>query len=195
MIGNELPKGYCFDYGKLRRKIKSGDILICSGSGVFSKLIQGATDSVWSHVGFILRLDAIDRIMVLESVENIGVRTVPLSSYQNDYNGTSKHYPGEIFIARHNNFKEESIKCLSQFSIDRLGYPYNTDEIARIAARITLSMIGKIDINEPEFDAREFICSEYVHMCFKSVGINIPHDPRGFIAPADFAKCKNISLI
>ncbi|MDF2868305.1 MAG: hypothetical protein K0S11_1775 [Gammaproteobacteria bacterium] len=84
---NAFPDTPIRTYDSLRNQILSGDILLCSGSALFSNLIQQATQSVWSHVAFILRLDAIDRIMVLESVESIGVRTVPLSSYVYDYNG------------------------------------------------------------------------------------------------------------
>ena len=58
-------------YRELRHEIRSGDILLCSGHSVFSTLIKKATGSIWSHIGFILRVDAIDRIMVLESVESI----------------------------------------------------------------------------------------------------------------------------
>ncbi|MEY4441910.1 MAG: hypothetical protein RL442_910, partial [Pseudomonadota bacterium] len=61
----------------LRKRLQTGDILLCSGSGVFSDLIQQATDSPWSHVALIVRLDAIDRILLFESVETFGVRTVP----------------------------------------------------------------------------------------------------------------------
>ena len=48
-------------------------------------MIQAATGSIWSHVGFLMRLDEIDRIMVLESVEPLGFRTVPLRNYLTDY--------------------------------------------------------------------------------------------------------------
>ena len=57
------------NYHEIRHEIRSGDILLCSGQSLFSTMIQKATNSVWSHVAFILRLDMIDRIMVLESVE------------------------------------------------------------------------------------------------------------------------------
>ncbi len=30
--------------------------------------------------------------------------------------------------------------------------------------------------------------------CYKSVGIKIEHDRRGFIAPADFAKAREVTL-
>lgn len=48
-------------------------------------MIQRATRSVWSHVAFVMRVDSIDRVMVLESREPIGVRTVPLRTYLADY--------------------------------------------------------------------------------------------------------------
>src|SRR4051812_34187308 len=91
-------------YDKVRQDIKSGDLLLCSGSKPFSRAIQAATGSIWSHVAFILRLDSIERIMVLESVESIGVRTVPLSSYVRDYNGCGKGYAGDLAVARHDDF-------------------------------------------------------------------------------------------
>ena len=60
-----FPDGPFLPYRWARRRIQNGDVLLCSGSGIFSTMIQEATGSVWSHVGFILRLDEIDRIMVL----------------------------------------------------------------------------------------------------------------------------------
>ena len=41
---------------------------------------------------------------------------------------------------------------------------------------------------------REYICSEYAWECYKTPGIRIDHDKKGFIAPADFAKAKEVKL-
>ena len=72
---------------------------------MFSRMIQKSTGSAWSHVGFVMRLDAIDRVMVLESVEPLGVRTVPLRKYLQDYDSRgNKPYPGGVVIARHKAF-------------------------------------------------------------------------------------------
>lgn len=176
-------------YNAIRDEIRSGDLLLCSGHSTFSTLIQKTTRSIWSHVGFILRVDPIDRIMVLESVESIGVRSIPLSNYAKDYNGTGKPYPGTIMIARHQDVNPHEITHLSQKAVDLLGYPYGTDEIIRIAARISLY---SLDLPEPRDETdkpmHEYICSEYVHECFKSMGIHVNHNPMGFIAPADFAR-------
>lgn len=64
-------------------------------------MTQAATRSDWSNIGFILRLDAIDRVMVFESVERLGVRTVPLSKYLSDYDNEGNPYPGGFVLARH----------------------------------------------------------------------------------------------
>lgn len=189
----ELPVKY---YQDVRKEIRSGDLLLCSGRSVFSQLIQKATRSVWSHVGFILRLDAIDRIMVLESVESIGVRSIPLSNYLRDYNGTGKSYPGRILLARHAQVKQENIAKLSRSAVDLFGYPYNTEAIVRIAAKISLHALGlSLEKPSPHTAEREFICSEYAHACFQSVGVTVAYNSMGFITPADFANCHHVTPI
>ena len=192
---DDFPKLPIKRYHELRHEIKSGDILLCSGNAAFSNMIKQATQSVWSHVAFILRLDAINRIMVLESVESIGVRVIPLSNYVFDYNGTERGYEGRLMLARHHDLQSKNIVNLSKTAIDLLGYPYGTEEIVRIAARIGMNTVG---IKNPEPDApaaKEFICSEYAYICFQSVGIKINYNPLGFISPADFARCANVKAL
>ena len=130
-------------------------------------MIRAGTKSVWSHVAFVMRLDAIDRIMVLESVEPLGVRTVPLSKYLTDYDSKGNPYPGRLAIARHDAFhaKASSKRLLKfgQFAVDLFGYPYDQDEVAKIAARIVASYLpfSAADKKALKRD-REYICSEYV---------------------------------
>ena len=119
----ELPAVPCLPYNDIRPNIRSGDILMCSGSAVFSRLIQSATRSPWSHV----------------------------------------------------------------------GYPYDRDEIIKIAARVAGSTFGME--YEKGRQNKAFICSEYVQKCYEQIGIVIPYDSRGFIAPADFAACSNIKVL
>lgn len=180
-------------YEQIRNTINSGDLLFGAGTSIMSKMIEGATNSVWSHVAFVIRLEVMDRVMVLESVESIGVRTVPLSSYVRDYNGSGAAYPGRIMIARHQDFQAQDVAGLSRQAIDLLGYPYNTEDILRIAARLGMSAFG-FDITSPEITAHNaYICSEYVSLCYKSVGINVDYDPEGFITPADFARSPKVN--
>lgn len=179
-------------YKELRHEIRSGDILLCSGNSLFSTLIQKATNSIWSHVAFILRFDAIDRVMVLESVESIGVRTIPLSNYIRDYNATGSGYPGQVMLARHEDVKEKNMRQLSRKAIDFLGYPYRTEEIIHIATRITMHTLGFPDGQPDPETQRAFLCSEYAHTCFKSIGVTIDYNQMGFIAPADFVRSPKV---
>lgn len=196
---SEAPSHY---EGKVRPDLKAGDLLLCSGKYPGSWLIRKATGSDWSHVALIMPLPNIDRVVVMESVESRGVRVVPLSKYLADHNNKGKPYDGGIVVARHSEFENaasnEGIRKLSQAAVDRLGYDYDNDEIMKIAARI---VGNKIDISSNEGfmrradDDREFICSEYVDECYRTVGISISNDGRPWVSPADFAADPHVELI
>lgn len=192
---DKLPAVPRLKYEEVRQHIHSGDLLFCSGNSLFSRLIKGITGSIWSHVGFIIRWDEIERLIVLESVESIGVRSVALSHYIKDYDGHGKPYDGNILIARHEDFEESMVNHISKHAIDLLGRQYDTSEIMKIGSRITVSKF--IDNDKCELPVRdnEYICSEYVYECYQSVGINIQHNRGGFISPADFAMDEKINPI
>ncbi|MDH3393271.1 MAG: YiiX/YebB-like N1pC/P60 family cysteine hydrolase [Desulfobulbaceae bacterium] len=183
-------------YDSARSEIRSGDILLASGNYMFSKLIRKATDSCWSHVAFVMRLDEIDRVMVLESIEGKGVRTLPLSEYVSNFEGSGEGYNGRLAIARHSDFEAKvtakKMKSLAQFAVDRFAYPYDEEEIARITARIVGAKLGfkprEMKRNE------EYICSEYVYECYRKVGIRIRQGNSGFIAPGDFPADSRVRL-
>jgi len=199
MNARRFPTKNPVQYAELRQQLKHGDVLICSGTGIFSTMIQRATGSVWSHVGFILRVDAIDRVMLLESVEPIGVRTVRLSKYLTDYKD-GKPYPGGIAVIRHRDFenkaKKSGLATLAKYAVDQFGYPYDKEQIAKIAARI---MASKVPFSRKERERikanQEFICSEYIARCYEAIGLKVKWDRRGFIAPADFARDRRFELV
>ena len=72
-----------------------------------------------------MRVDSIDRVMVLESREPIGVRTVPLRTYLADYDDEvrGRPYPGGMVLARHRAFKEEAPPDTSLQRLGRFGCP------------------------------------------------------------------------
>jgi uncharacterized protein YycO len=202
----KFPTTAATDYAALRPELRSGDLLLCSGTGWFSKMIQGSTRSEWSHVACILRLEAIDRIMVLESLESVGVRTVPLSKYLHNYDSKGNRYPGRMCLARHRDVADcgETLAQFGHFAVDQLGTPYDNQMIAKIAARITMTHL--LDANEraaqiQDWQAaglernQEYICSELVWECYQRLGLDIPHDPLGFVAPKDFAADPKIECL
>ena len=86
-------------YAAMRENLQSGDLFFCSGNYKVSELIQRVTDSPWSHVGIILIARDIDRVLLLESVEDVGVRLVPVSKYLIDYEH-GRPYDGPLVFAR-----------------------------------------------------------------------------------------------
>ncbi|MCU0445774.1 MAG: hypothetical protein MUE85_12745 [Microscillaceae bacterium] len=167
-------------YQSLRETVKSGDILFYSGEDEVSKLIRWATHSIWSHVGIIVKIDNLKRILLLESVESMGVRLIPVSKYIKNVEeyADEEKFDARLVIARHNQLTPAKIKKMLSFGIDQITRPYDHHEIQRIIQRI-IAGEGKADRD------RAFMCSELVYECFKSVGIEIAYNPLGFISPED----------
>lgn len=174
-------------YNSLRANLASGDLFFTSGDYLISKAIQKVTASPWSHVGIVFRLDAIDRMLLLESVEDMGVRFAPLSKYLNDYEN-GKPYKGRAVLARVKDVSTQVVAAVSRFGIDELTQPYDKDEIAKILARITLG-IGK------KHKDREYICSELVYECFAHAGKEFAYNRKGFISPEDVWVDEKVSLV
>jgi hypothetical protein len=175
------------------RRVRDGDLFLCSGHDPFSRLIGWATKSPWTHVALAYRWPAIGRIMVFESVQQYGVRAVPIGMFVSQSSTGQKPYPGQILLARHEDYAEKggkqgsaAMKRLADFAVDRFGSPFAGAEILKIGARICL---GALNVRLPRAlgPKDEFICSEYVARCYRAIGIEIPWDGLGFIAPADFA--------
>jgi hypothetical protein len=163
-------------YTALRPQLRSGDLFFCAGKYLVSRAIQQLTGSPWSHVGIIFRAEKIDRVLLLESVEDMGVRFA-LSKYLDDYEN-ARPYRGDMVVARVSALKPTDIPRIAGFGVDELTRPYDKDEIAKIVARIALG-IGRMERD------REYICSELVYECFAHAGMGFAYNPKGFISPED----------
>jgi hypothetical protein len=186
---------------EVTRRVRSGDLLLCSAVDPFSRLISWATKSPWTHVAVAWRWPSLGEIMVFESVQKLGVRAVPLSKFVRQSSTGERPYPGKILLARHIGFHgavgtdEGRAKArFADFAVERLGDPFSPAEIAKIATRIAFARTGR---KAPKSlgPKDEFICSEYVAKCFHKIGLEIPWDGRGFIAPADFALAPDVRAV
>ena len=185
-------------YDEVRRLVRDGDILLCSSREAASRLIRWATKSDWSHCAIAFRMDQIDRVMVLECVERLGVRAVPLSDFVSRTSAGVRPYPGKILLARHAGTERfdpyELVRGMCGFAFDQLGRRFSQAETIKIAFRIALGRLGIVMPTRVEA-ADEYICSEYVARCFAAVGITIGWDGLGFMAPADIAADPAVSAV
>jgi cell wall-associated NlpC family hydrolase len=165
-------------YEHVRDELRSGDLVFCSGSYLFSGLIQRFTRSVWSHVGVVYVDAHLQRVFILESETGIGVRLVPVSKYLRDYHGRRRPYRGEVVVARVDpSLGDDQIRLAVSYGMDLLTKPYDNGEILRIALRILLR-IGRRTRD------RKFICSELVDECFRAAGVRFRH-PDNYVSPQD----------
>lgn len=184
-------------YTEIRDEIQSGDILLCSRNYMFSEPARQASEPCWSHVAFVLRLDSIDWIMVLESIVDKGIRIIPLSEYVKNYEGTGRGYQGKLVLARHSELAykvtPEALKRVFKFAVDTSFAPHDEQEAARGTERI----VGNIPGFEKEATARkqEHSSSEYVYECFRVLGIDVCCNDRCIVAPADFAGNASLELL
>src|SRR5207248_5570309 len=160
-----------------RDQIRNGDIALFSGTEGMSPRIEQFTDSPFSHVGFIWRMDAIDRIMLLESVEVVGVRLLPLS-VKIDGGAVGKRYPGKMLVARHSGFPEPGPRFdamfgeMTKFAVDRLGCPYGVEDMSKIALKIAMGL-ANVKLPDHLTPKNAYICSEYADICYRKIGIDI----------------------
>jgi Permuted papain-like amidase enzyme, YaeF/YiiX, C92 family len=174
-------------YETLRGGMRTGDLVFCSGSYIFSAFIQKFTGSVWSHVGVIYRDDTLGRVFILESETGIGVRLVPLSKYLRDYHGRRKPYRGQMVIGRVEPTLElAQVNRAVSYGMDLLSKPYDNWEILRIAMRILLR-VGRRTRD------RKYICSELVDECFNAAGVKFSR-PDNYISPDDIWRNTNVVI-
>jgi hypothetical protein len=81
--------------------------------------------------------------VLLESVESVGMRAVPLSRYFTNYKQSGAGYPGEMAFYRRRDFPTDEVAGSAltrpgRFAVDRLGWPYDGEQIAVLAARLAL---------------------------------------------------------
>lgn len=165
-------------YEQVRDQLRTGDLVFCSGSYLFSRAIQRFTRSVWSHVGIVYRDDALQRLFVLESETGIGVRLVPVSKYLRDYHGRRRPYRGEIVVARvQPEVDRERVHRAISFGMDELTKPYDNSEILRIMMRILFRVSRRTR-------DRKYICSELVFECYRRAGVSFRLADR-FVSPDD----------
>ena len=184
-------------YAKVRALVQDGDLLLCSADDPMSKLIRWSTKTPWSHIAIAYRIASLDRVMVLESVEKLGVRTIPLSRFISCTSSGQHPFPGKILLARDQrvaDLAETKRKAMYDFAFASLGNRFAPGEIVKIASRL---MLGRVARKMPRFlGARNaYICSEYVAKCFEKAGLKIPWDGLGFVAPGDFALAPDVSAV
>lgn len=185
-------------YSQIRPQLRTGDILLFHSTAMTSGVIEHFTDSLWCHAAMVWNLQQIDRVMLLESVDTYGVRAVRLSSKINGCPPSPAPYPGNLLVARHadlgQGMSDAQAHAMTDFAVDRLGYPYSPTELVQIGLRIAAGLVGE-KLPGALSPKNAYVCSEYVASCFAAIDIQLQPDPQGFMAPADIARDPKVQAL
>lgn len=168
--------------------IRDGDVPLCSANDFGSRMIRWATRSQWSHCAIAFRMREIDRVLVLECVQRMGVRAVSLSDFVARTSSGVRPYPGRIVQARHQDLLsgagQSRMADMAKFAFTRPGDKFAKWETVKIGLRIAL---GRLNAAMPSLLVAddEYTCSEYIAKCYESIGLPIAWNGQGFITPAD----------
>lgn len=167
----------------------SGDILICSGDYMMSKLIQTFTDSPFNHVGFIWVPEP-GRALVFEAMWD-ELKITPLEHYLENYENSGSGYEGILYLGRYQPppDTEQELKPMLDYALATIGREYDKESLLKIG----LTKLFRIS-TENDND-KEMICSEYVGNIFKKLYVELNKDNDGFVTPGSIARDGNIELI
>ena len=176
-------------YEKMRSEFETGDLLFFSGNHWLSSLIRWRSKSAWSHVGMVIKIEELDRLFLVESVIESGVRLLPLSFVFKDYGGNYMPYNGRVAWAKHVDFmdKPETKNALREFCMDNLSKQYDRKEYWRILWR---SLMGR----EKFFEDDKYTCAEFVFEAYKYANVELPKEKGVFISPGAFWRQKDLEL-
>lgn len=160
--------------GEIRAALRKGDVLLIEGNTRISSAIKHLTQSTWSHAALYVgdalgpAADGEDPKVLIEADLNEGVRSVPLSEYEDFHTR----------ICRPVGLTEEETDAVIDFMVDSLGHQYdlkNVFDLARYliqkppvpdAMRRRLLAFGS-------GDPTRAICSTLIAQAFQSVNYPI----------------------
>lgn len=186
-------------YKSVRSTLDTGDIVLFSGKGVSSSVIRWFTDSKWSHVGMVMRLEDWDMVLLWESTglhnikdivtgkEKKGVQLVPLS-------GRLSTYKGKVAIRRltmkRTKEMKETLKNLREVFKNK---EYEKSEIQLLKAAYEGPFGENVE------DLSSLFCSELIAEAYQRMGL-LAEPPKGQpsneFTPAEFSsENKDLKLL
>lgn len=174
-------------YEDIRSKLKTGDLILFSGKSAIGRFIRLYSNSKWSHLGMVVKVDDIDMVLLWEStsINNVpdaidrkikrGVQTTSLSERLENFEGevAVRFLQGDLAPEA-----KKALKDLRDLWKDR---PYEQSKLQLVNS--LMDMIGT-DANVEDFSS--IFCSELVAEGLQVLGVMDGEHPANEFAPSDF---------
>lgn len=182
-------------YDWMRDELRTGDIVLFSGTGLISMGIQFASRSPWSHVGMVIKDEEWDMLLLWESTtlskvkdvesrnQRQGVAIRPLSARIRDYPSGRVAFRRLLDVEMTSTIRQALIGLRKEIK----GRDYEQSKIELMKSAYD----GIFGDNEE--DLSSIFCSELVAEALQRMGVLKEHDEQGGYpsneyTPADFAK-------
>ncbi len=174
-------------YSEIRNELKSGDMILFSGGGFVSRMIQMRTRSQWSHVGMVIKDDWWDMLLLWESTTLSKIKTVhgrvrqgvairPLSEVIENYEG--------VVGVRQLTFP---LTDAQELTISELRQEFKGREYEQSKSELFKSAYDFIG-GKNEEDLSSSFCSELVAEAYQRVLFLSEQTPSNEYTPADLAE-------
>lgn len=172
-------------YKEMRDRLKTGDIVLLSGKGLFSLGIKIITRSRWSHVGMVLRHQG--QVQIWESTKEHNVSLKLLSNRIREVEDKS----GEIALRRLIGVRigAKDHARLSELRDDLKDRPYEEDELELLKAAYD----GPFGQNKEDLDS--VFCSELVAEAYQCLGLLDNSAASNEYTPKDFSQASGLTLL
>lgn len=179
-------------YESIRSDLTTGDIILWSGLGTFSRLIKLMTHSRWSHVAMVIKSEDLDDVFIWEA----DLTGVSLGNFDNNFpkpslSLLSNFMSGGVFSRREMvavrrlevQRTPEMLAKLGDFRKNMVGKPYEQNKI-----ELLKGMLGELwPTGATDTDYSAFFCSELIAATYKAMGLLPAEIPADRYAPKDFS--------
>ncbi len=173
-------------YSEIRNELKSGDMVLFSGGGFVSRMIQMFTRSEWSHVGLVIKDDWWDMLLLWESTTLSKIKTVHGNVRQGvairPLSEVIENYDGEVGI-RTLTFPLTDAQELTIAELRQEFKGRNYEESKSELFKSAYDFIG----GKNEEDLSSLFCSELVAEAYQRVHFFDEVKPSNEYTPADLA--------
>jgi hypothetical protein len=190
MRDSSVPARKPTPYSAMRPYLRTGDIVLCSGNALFSRIVRRVTGSEWSHCGMIIEHEITGELCIWESttptevadietgVPVSGVQLVPLQRRLQSYSGHVAVRRLEATRTR------EMLDALHDFRAEAAGKPFDKDIFELLRAAFDDDGVGLEDNVE---DLAAYFCSELLAEAYQRMGLLPPNPPSNEYTPKDFS--------
>jgi hypothetical protein len=150
-------------YGEMRSEMRSGDLLLFSGTSLLSRMVETVTRSTYSHVALVANMDG--RLLAFQADPG-GVVVQPASKVVCRYDGKVDWWSMDDAVRGRLRERDMVDTALTLLGL-RYGY------LGSIVLGLRKLFGARLGSQDSNLLPRSLFCSEFVSMCLRNGGVDV----------------------